>query len=220
MKTEFKPILYRDIGGNPNPSGAYGGGGFTGGIGKAAAGSTPWGLIAQAGGGFLQSLIGGFQEHKAQRDLEKLINTYQPNKSILDFYSKALNRYNANPYTSPIYNAATQRIRAGTAQGIQSFQDRRSANTGISTLIQNQNDAELKAAAAAEGQKGQELAQLGQATTMKANEEKIPFTLKYGLLASKAGGGAQLLNAGVSNIFGAANTSSQLDILKKIYGQQ
>lgn len=194
MKINFNPILYRD---------------FTG-IGSAIQG------VAGLG----QAIFGGIREHKAERDLQKLANSYQPNQSIANYYSKALNRYNANPYTSPLYNAQSQNIQRSTAQGLQGFQDRRSANAGISTLVQNQNDALLKAAATAEGQKGQELAQLEQATAMKAKEDKYPFELKYNLLAQKAGGGAQILNAGLSNIFGAGSSLSQMNMLKNMYGNQ
>ncbi len=52
---------------------------------------------------------------------------------------------------------------------------------------------------------------------MKTQEEKYPFELKANLLASKAGGGANILNAGLGNIFGAGSSLSQLEMLKKMY---
>lgn len=68
---------------------------------SAASGGTPWGALIQGGAGVVQSILGGIKEHKAERDLEKLIKSYVPNQSILDFYSKSLQKYNINPYTSP-----------------------------------------------------------------------------------------------------------------------
>jgi len=52
----------------------------------------------QALGGLVQTLFSG--KRKAERNLEKQINSYQKNPSIMDYYGKALNNYNANPYNS------------------------------------------------------------------------------------------------------------------------
>src|SRR5689334_18250748 len=100
--------------------------------------------------GGLQAIIGGIKAAKYQRQLQKMVDSYQPSAGILDFYNKALQRYSANPYTSSLYTNASNNIRSGTAQGLNQFQDRRSALAGIAPLVQNQNNALLKAAATAE----------------------------------------------------------------------
>lgn len=164
--------------------------------------------IAQSVIGLGQSIFGGGRARRAQRSLEKMINNYQPNQSIMDYYNKALQRYNVNPYTSQLYNQQQEMARAGTAQGMRGLQDRRSALMGLPSLIQGQNDALRKAAATAEGQQAQALGQLGQATAMKDREDKYKFEAKYNLLASKAAGGAQQSNAGMYNLFGGLGNLS------------
>jgi hypothetical protein len=158
--------------------------------------------IGQGVMGLAQTILGGSAAHKAQKQMEGMVNNYQPNQSIMDYYSKALNRYNVNPYNSNLYQMQSNNIQQGTASGINALQDRRSALAGVSSLVQGQNDGLLKAAAAAEGQQGQALNQLGQATGMKAQEDSKKFDMKYNLLAMKAGGNNQTMNAGIQNMFG------------------
>jgi hypothetical protein len=158
--------------------------------------------IGQGVMGLAQTILGGSAAHKAQKQMEGMVNNYQPNQSIMDYYSKALNRYNVNPYNSNLYQMQSNNIQRGTASGINALQDRRSALAGVSSLVQGQNDGLLKAAAAAEGQQGQALNQLGQATGMKAQEDSKKFDMKYNLLAMKAGGNNQTMNAGIQNMFG------------------
>jgi len=186
---------------------------------SAAGGGTPYGAIAQGVIGGIQAIGGAIQQHRANKELDKMIKAYQPNRSIMDFYTKALQKYNANPFTSQLYNYTAGKVGASTAQGINAFQDRRSANANISTLIQNQNDTLMKTGIASEDQSNQALGRLGQATQLKAQEEKYPFELKYNQLSAKAGGGAQIMNAGLSNIFGGTQSLSERDTLKKYYGQ-
>ena len=174
-------------------------------------------LIA-AGAGLVQAFAGGGGAKKAERQLEKMIDAYQPNRGILDYYNKALQRYSANPYSSSLFNYQQEQIKGGTAQGIQALGDRRSTLAGLPSLIQGQNDAMLKAGAAAEGQQAQALGQLGQAASMKADEDKYKFEAKYNLLAQKAGAKNMLANAGFSNIFGALQDYGNLSALDKIYG--
>ena len=179
----------------------------------------PFGEIAQAGIGALQTIGGWIQQHKATKELEKLTNSYKPNQSILDYYNKALQRYNVNPYQSSMYRHSMQGAERGLAGGISALQDRRSALAGVGKLVQGYNDASLKSAATAEGQQAQALGQLGQAAGMKTQEEKYPFELKYGLLASKASGGTSIANAGIQNLGNAASSYSQMQMLKKLYGE-
>lgn len=176
------------------------------------------GSIIQGVTGAAQTIGGAIQQHRNTKKVEQMANSYQPNRSIMDYYNKALQKYNANPYTSQLYNYTAGKVGASTAQGINAFQDRRSANANISTLIQNQNDTLLKAGIASEDQSNQALGRLGQATQMKAAEDRVPFDMKYNLYSQKAGGGAQIMNAGLSNIFGAGEGISQMAMLNKMYG--
>lgn len=182
--------------------------------------AVPWMAVGQAAIGGIQSLVNGQKAHRAQRELEGMVNSYQSNQSIQDYYSKALAKYNTNPYTSQLYNAQKENIGRGTAQGLQAFGDRRSALAGIGTLIQNQNDSLLKAAATAEGQQGQNLQQLGQAAGAKTAEDKYKFENKYNLLAMKAGAANQGVNAGLSNIFGGLGAIQDYSNINKTYGKK
>lgn len=184
----------------------------------------------QAGAGIAQSIFGGIRAKKAQRQLENLsMPAYAPSKSITDYYSQALNRYNTSPYNSSLYTMQKQNAERGVNQGITALQDRRSVLGGISGLIQGQNDAMLKAGALAEDRKAQEFAQLGQATQMKAGEDRqsfninklMPFQHKVNLLSQKAAGGAATMNAGLQNAFGGLSSMGQMkfqDFLYNKYG--
>jgi hypothetical protein len=170
-----------------------------------------FGLIPGAVQGLVglgQAIVGGIRARRAQKSLGRMIDSYKPSESIMDYYNKALQRYNVNPYTSQLYNQQQNVIRGGTAQGIGALQDRRSALGGVSSLVQGQNDAMLKAAAAAEGQQAQSLAQLGQATSMKDREDKYKFEAKANLLAAKAAGAANQSNAGMANLYGGLGNLS------------
>jgi len=168
--------------------------------------------------GTAQTIGGAIQEHRANKKLEKLINGYQPNKSIMDYYTKALDRYNPNAFDSTLYRQQQQTAGRGLATGFNALTDKRSLLGGISGLVQGYNDASLKAAATAENQQGQALGQLGQAAEAKTREDKYPFELKANLLGAKAAGGAQIMNAGLSNIFGGTSSASQMEMLKRMYG--
>lgn len=170
------------------------------------------GGIAQMGIGF----IGGRRARKQLGQHEQQSPVYSQSKSINDYYSQALNRYSQSPYQSNLYKMQSQQIGRGTAQGIAGLQDRRSALAGMSGLIQNQNDALLKAGAAAEQQQDQRFGQVGAATQMKAGEERqafninkmMPFERRYNQLAQKAAGYNQMFNAGLSNYFGGVQSGA------------
>ena len=181
----------------------------------------------QMGAGVLQTGLGFLQARKNQKALEKLQSPqYRQNAGIMDYYNKALQRYNVNPYTSQLYNQQQQQIKGGTAQGIASLQDRRSALAGIPQLIQAQNDSLLKAGAAAEGQQAGALSQLGDAANAKLGEDRMAFDInqmqpyqnKFNLLSQKAGAGNQIMNAGLSNIFGGLGSWQDTNMAKEIYG--
>ncbi len=187
--------------------------------------------MIQGAGGLVQSFLGGGRARRAQRELEKLQTpVYEKSKSIGDYYTKALNRYSADPTKSAMYQNQMQNIQRGTTEGLNALRDRRSGS--ISGIIQAQNDASLQAAAAAEQQQQGALAQLGQAAQMQAGEDKMafqynkvaPYEKKAALLGAKAAGGNQMLNAGLQNVMGAVNTFGQMKfddyLMKKYYGGQ
>lgn len=170
---------------------------------------------AQAIGGIAQGITGFFGGRKARKQLENLQTpTYTPAKSISDYYAEAKQRYNTSPYASTMYNTQMQNINRNTAQGIAGLQSRRLGIGGISSLIQGQNDAMLKAAGAAELQRDQRFGQLGAASQAMAGEERqafninkmMPYERRYNLLAMKAQANNQLLNAGMQNVMGAGQT--------------
>jgi hypothetical protein len=167
---------------------------------------------AQAVGGLIQTGVGLIGARKARRQLENLQSpTYTPAKSVSDYYNQALSRYQQSPYQSNLYKMQSQNIARGTAQGIAGLQDRRSALSGISGLIQGQNDAQLKALVGAEQDQNQKFSQLGSASQAMGAEERqafninkmMPYERRYNLLAMKAQANNQLTNAGLQNISGA-----------------
>lgn len=173
----------------------------------------------QFGLGALQSLIGGRKEKKATDALEALKTpTYGGSSSIKDYYTQALQRYNVNPYQSQQYQFAMNNANAGTAAGINALQDRRSAIGGVSRLASIQNNAGLRAGVTAEQQKSQNFGQLGNATNMKAGDDKygfqinslMPYEKQMQLLGLKASGGASILNSGLQNIFGGLSSAAML----------
>lgn len=161
---------------------------------------------AQAVGGLLQSIFSG--KRKSEKALERHINSYKKNESILDFYNKALNNYNQNPYTSASYKSSMQEAGRGLNAGINTLNDRRSVLAGLPALVSGYNSASLKSAANAERERSVALGQLGNATNMKAREDKYQFELKHGLLAAKASGANAQKAAGWKNIFGGLGTAA------------
>ena len=181
--------------------------------------TTPYGAIAQGVIGLGQSIIGGIAAHRAQKKYESLINSYQPNQSIMDYYSKALQRYNQNPYESAIYRMQSQNAGRGLATGLNTLNDRRSALAGASSLVRGYDDSMLKAAATAEGQQSQALGQLGEATRMKSAEDKYKFEAKANMLGAKAAGNNQIMNSGLNNLYGGLSNISDYYLAKNIYKQ-
>jgi len=170
--------------------------------------------------GGIQSIIGGAKARKAQRQLEGMIDSYQPNQSIMDYYNKALQKYNVNPYQSQFYQNQQNRIGRNLATGIGATQDRRVGIGSIGSLVQGANDASAQAGAMAQQQQSQDLAQLGQATGMKSAEDKYKFEAKYNLLSQKAGAANATANAGMSNLYGGIGAIGDAAMIKKMYGGQ
>jgi len=166
--------------------------------------------ILQAGGGLIQGIFGGGARRKAQKELEGMVNNYQPNASIMDYYNKALSKYSSNPYTSQFYQNQQNQIQRNLATGVSALQDRRSALAGIGKSVQIANDATARAGANAEQQQRQDLGILGAATGMKAGEDRRKFDMKYNLTAQKAGQSATTENMGYKNIFGGLSNLSMI----------
>lgn len=175
--------------------------------------------LIQAGAGLLQSIIGGGKARKAQKQLERLDTpTYTQNQSVLDYYNKALQRANVNPYESTMYKMQQQNIGRNQNTALAAAGDRRSGLGAVSNLVRGSNDASLRAGVAAEQEQGQRFNQLGSATGMKSAEDmkafqynKIaPYEKKYNLLAMKAAGNNQTSQAGLQNMFGGLQSASMI----------
>lgn len=177
-------------------------------------------IATQFLGGGLQAIFSN--KRKSQRQLENLVNSGTPMYSggggIMDFYNKALSRYSGNPYSSTLYNTSLQNAQRATNMGLNALNDRRSALAGVGKLTAIQNDANLRAGIAAEADQARRLSQLGSAAQMAGAEEKYryntnqlnPYLRKLQLAQQKAGGAANVFNAGLSNMFGAATNASML----------
>lgn len=189
----------------------------------------PFLAAAQMGIGAIQGIAGLIQNKRATKQLENMQSpTYTQNKSILDYYNKSLAKYNVNPYNTDLYRMQEQQANRGMASGLGALQGRGQALAGVNQLVQGRNDSLLRAGAEAEQLQRQDLNRLGQAAGMKTAEDQRafeinqmqPFERKYNLTASKAGGGADIMNAGLSNIFGGASTLNQTNMLDRAYGSQ
>lgn len=181
--------------------------------------------IAQTVGGLFQSLFSG--RKKAQKEMEGLLNKspqYTANKGIADYYQESLNRYNESPYQSAIYQNAMRNAQRVTAQGLGALQDRRSALAGVGRLAAIQNDATQNAVAQAEGRRDARFSQLGQATQMKAGEDRrafdinvmTPYQQRLQMAQMKAGAANARFDAGLQNMFGGlSNAGMALSAMPK-----
>ena len=167
----------------------------------------------QSGIGLVQSIFGGSARRKAERDLEGFANSYQTSPGILDYYQKALARYNPNAYESSYYQNQRKGIDRNFSAGISSAQNRRSGLAAISTLNQQANDASARAGATAEQLQGQALGQLGQAASLKNQADQKKFDMLYNLKAMKAGQKAVQENQGYQNIFGGISNMAKMAML-------
>jgi hypothetical protein len=167
--------------------------------------------------GAAQAIFSG--KKKARRELNAQINKspiYKQNQSILDYYNTALSRYGVSPTDSAMYKRQMQNINRNTAAGISSFQDRRSGQAGISSIMRYANDASLNAEVAAENERSNRFGVLGQATGMKVSEddkafqqnELMPWQLRTNLAAMKVKGATDRQNAGMQNVFGGLQTAA------------
>jgi hypothetical protein len=177
--------------------------------------------IAQMGAGVAQGIFGAIQAGKAQKQLNKLQSPqYKQNQSIMDFYNEALKRYNVSPTDSAMYKRQMQSVNRNMANALNGY-----GNESVSSILRAGNDAALNANVAAEAERSNRFGQLGSAAGMKAGEDDkafqfnqyMPFERKYNLLSQKAGGGNQIMNAGISNIFGGLQGWNQMNMIDKMY---
>ena len=182
----------------------------------------PWILpLVTAGVSIYQAANSASKAKKAERSLEdSLKNTpqYKPNQSILNYYQQALNKYNTNPSDTREYKLASQDIKQGTVQGLKALQDRRSGLAGVPTLIGNQNNSLLNAAVRAEQEKARQFGVLGQATGMKAGEDKAafqqnemyPFESRYNLMSMNAAGNRESQRNSTQNAYSNLSTATSI----------
>ena len=179
-----------------------------------------------AGIGGLQAIIGGINARKAQKKLEKLeVPTYGGSESIKDYYNKALQRFNTNPYQSQLAQYSAQQADRSQAAGLGALQGRGSAVGGVSRLAALRNDAALRTGVQAEQMQNQRFGELGQATEMQTGDDirqfqqnkLAPYEKKYNLLSMKAGAANQMANAGLNNIFGGLAAGQDYKNIKKTY---
>ncbi len=171
--------------------------------------------VAVAVGG--AALIGGIiktssANHKAKQAEQKLENLktpeYQQNQSILDYYNKAMQRYQQNQYQSNLYQHGIQQGDRSTAAGLNALQDRNSAVGGVSRLTALQNENALNTGLRAEDVNRSNFGQLGAATQLKSGDTQyqfainklLPYQTKANLYAAQAAGATQVANAGASDI--------------------
>lgn len=134
---------------------------------------------------------------QAEKKAEEMLASspkYKPNQSILDYYKKALNKFDTAPTDTAQYKSDKQSIKQGTTQALSSLNKLRTGD--VANIVQGQSNSLLKAAVNAENRKVQEFGVLGQAANMKAGQEAkafqqnelYPFEAKYNLETMKAGG--------------------------------
>lgn len=173
------------------------------------------------------AIYGGIKASKAQKKLEALQPpVYQPNKAISDYYQQALNKANSNPYQSQFYQQAQKQANIAQGASIGALQDRRLALGGIGAL-QNQTDQSMqRAGVTAEGLQRQAFGQLGQATQMKAGDDRTafqynqeaPYEKQLSIYEGKAIAGSQMENAGIQTAFGGLSSMNQQRMMKSMYG--
>ena len=175
--------------------------------------------VATAVGSGASAIAAGAKRRRSEKKLENMKTpTYTPNQSILDYYNKALTKFNTSATDTAEYKADAQTIKQNTVQGIGALRDRRSSLGGISNLIAGENNSLLRAAGRAEARKANDLSILGDATRMKAGEDQkafnqnsiAPFEKNYNLEAMKAAGQAEVQNRATQNAYANANAAASM----------
>lgn len=163
--------------------------------------------------GAVASGIGAYGASRERKKNEKALEQmrspiYTPNKSILDYYKTALEKYNTNVTDSALYKKQTQDINQGVTQANAMSNSRRLGGANINSIIQSRNNALLNTAVAGEARKAGEFNTLGHAAQMKAGEDRMafnqnqvaPFERNYNLYAAKAAGAAARQNSNMQNL--------------------
>ena len=170
-------------------------------------------MLASLIPGALQTLVGGIQaiagnkkRKRTEADLTNYANSFQPNQSILDYYNKALSKYNPDPTQTSAYKIQNNNIGSNTANAIGATQDRRGGLSSINRIMAGANKATGQNYLNAEAQQQQNLNRVGQAAGMKTNEEQKKFDLMYNLKAMKAGQAAGTVNQGIKNMYGGLSS--------------
>lgn len=188
-----------------------------------------WIAAAALGVGAATTVVGDIRAHNAQKKLQNATSpAYTPSQSIGDYYSKALARYNINPYQNPVYQQQLQSLQQQQATALNNLQGARQGLAGAAGISYATGQGTLGATSAAQQQQSQELAQLGGAAGAQTGQttqafdinSMQPFVRNYNLLAMKAGGANQVTNAGISSVNSGLNSYAQQMALQKYFGQQ
>lgn len=183
--------------------------------------------VGTAAVGGYQAISGAIKQGNATDALENLKTpTTTSSKPISDYYQEALNRYGVSPYNSRLYQMQSGNVAKNLATGLDTATNRRMGTATAGALNQQANDADLRAATAAEGQGAQRFAQLGQATNMKAGDDKyvfginkmLPYQKSAQLYSLKAAAGGQELNAGLGTINSSVGDLAEVQSAKNAYG--
>ena len=83
-----------------------------------------------------KSLASGVQAKNLEEKTKSEFRQLKPNASILDYYNKAYNQYNANPYQSQFYNQQMKNVNRSAATALNAAQQRR-GGLAISNPINN-----------------------------------------------------------------------------------
>ena len=175
--------------------------------------------------GAYTAISAGKQQKKAQKNLDDLARNsplYKSDKTIDDYYQKALSRFTENPFQSLQYQVGAKEARRATAQGLNAFQGRKVLGD-ISTLAEREKSYLQQLGAQAEGQSSARFNQLGNATQMKSGEyqrefdfnKMTPYNRKLQLEQMKAAAAGERLNAGLqmigqsAQVVGSAAASNQ-----------
>lgn len=171
----------------------------------------PWIIpLASAAYGAIQAGSAAHKKNVAENDLENQVKSAKPNQSILDYYGKALAKYNPNPYQTVSYQQQKNSIDRNLATGLNSAQNRRMGIGSVGAFVQQANDSSARAAGNAEASNSRDLSVLGQAAGAKSAEDRRLFDMRYNLTAMKAGANAATENTGIQNVFSGLGNAAYL----------
>ena len=167
--------------------------------------------VAGLGLSAYQAFHGAHEAHEAQNALvNQKTPIVTPNKSILDYYQEAKNRYETSPYNSLQYQLAQSGINRREGSTVNNLDKLGSgaAIGEIGAVNQIADDASAKAGATAEAQRNQLQGQYGRAAGMEGTDinrqfqinQMLPYTQTRNVYAQQSAGYGQLENAGLYGI--------------------